>query len=170
MRSITTKLLTFVVMGSLGLVACGEVDDAEQSSNTSQTLNKERARQLSGVDARGQDLCALRGWYGDGVCDDFCANPDRDCAVAYEPCGAKACGELCTICDPNDADCVETAVVKQCGADGACSAQAPMCESTYEPCDGKMVGDSCTQCDPAVRDCVETAVLKFCQADGSCSP
>src|SRR5690606_6762361 len=27
----------------------------------------------------------------------------------YEPCADKGCGETCNVCDPDDADCVETA-------------------------------------------------------------
>jgi len=29
----------------------------------------------------GFDYCAAFGWYGDGVCDDFCLNRDPDCAT-----------------------------------------------------------------------------------------
>ena len=47
---------------------------------------------------------------------------------AYDPCAGKSCGDPCTICDPADADCVETAEVKQCNAAGECSGQAATCE------------------------------------------
>jgi hypothetical protein len=40
--------------------------------------------------------------------------------VAYDPCAAKACGDMCTLCDPADLDCVETAVVKVCDDAGTC--------------------------------------------------
>jgi len=30
------------------------------------------------------DFCAIFDWYGDDVCDDFCASPDPDCAVSCE--------------------------------------------------------------------------------------
>lgn len=46
----------------------------------------------------------------------------------YDPCAGKACGEGCSVCPPDDGDCVETAVVKSCDADGKCSATAPTCE------------------------------------------
>ena len=39
---------------------------------------------------------------------------------AYAPCAGKACGETCTICSPTATDCMETMVVKQCNAQGAC--------------------------------------------------
>jgi len=46
----------------------------------------------------------------------------------YDPCAAKACGDTCTVCAPDDTDCVETAVVKMCDAEGECSATAPSCK------------------------------------------
>lgn len=55
--------------------------------------------------------------------------PDGD----YEPCAGKVCGETCTVCDPRDEDCVETAVVKYCQDDGSCSPERPQCEPT-NPC------------------------------------
>jgi hypothetical protein len=60
---------------------------------------------ISKSDARAQaakgdlpiDFCEAFGWYGDGVCDDFCANPDPDCdgdqyCYSDDQCGA---GERC---------------------------------------------------------------------------
>jgi YD repeat-containing protein len=32
-----------------------------------------------------EDTCATNGYYGDGVCDDFCLNPDPDCGDTGEP-------------------------------------------------------------------------------------
>lgn len=46
----------------------------------------------------------------------------------YEPCGGKSCGDTCTICDPDDKDCVETAVVKACDSDGKCIDTTPVCQ------------------------------------------
>ncbi len=60
-------------------------------------------------------------------------DPDRaedDAATApatYDPCAAKTCGDTCTLCDPEDADCMETAVVKQCDPEGQCSQEAVSC-------------------------------------------
>jgi hypothetical protein len=46
----------------------------------------------------------------------------------YEPCKNKSCGETCTLCDPADPNCNETAVVKYCDENGHCSAQnSPQC-------------------------------------------
>jgi hypothetical protein len=45
----------------------------------------------------------------------------------YQPCAGKTCGALCTQCDPKDPMCAETAVIKYCDANGACSPTAPNC-------------------------------------------
>lgn len=58
----------------------------------------------------------------EGECDDG--------SDEYEPCGDKTCGERCTQCAPNDSDCVETAVIKYCHADGSCEGTAPQCRGT----------------------------------------
>lgn len=93
----------------------------------------------------------------------------------YDPCGGKACGESCRICDPSDRDCVETAVIKACDADGRCVAGLPVCDAedggaAYDPCGGKQCGDTCRVCRPGDASCVETAVIKECSADGRCLP
>ena len=93
----------------------------------------------------------------------------------YDACGGKACGDLCTLCDPADPNCFETAVVKQCDARGACSATPPVCGAVdagpapYDPCAGKACGASCTLCDPSDPNCFETAVLKQCNGAGKCT-
>lgn len=33
----------------------------------------------AGDDAGSGDICDVQGWYGDGVCDVGCAQPDPDC-------------------------------------------------------------------------------------------
>ena len=53
-----------------------------------------------------------------------------DCEFApcpYEPCVDKACGDTCTLCAPDDADCAETAVVKTCSEEGVCEAGDTVC-------------------------------------------
>lgn len=51
----------------------------------------------------------------------------NDGGGAYVPCEGKACGAGCTLCNPADLGCVETAVVKSCNAAGMCSASSPGC-------------------------------------------
>lgn len=45
----------------------------------------------------------------------------------YDPCAGKTCGASCTICNPADIGCVETAVLKRCTSAGVCSAGASGC-------------------------------------------
>jgi hypothetical protein len=89
--------------------------------------------------------------------------------AVYRPCANKACGDRCTICDPNDTSCNEDAVVKQCNAAGVCKAAPATCGKTpYNPCANKKCGDSCKLCDPNDPNCNETAVVKLCNAAGQC--
>jgi len=91
----------------------------------------------------------------------------------YEPCEGKKCGDACSVCDPDDKDCVETAVIKACDAEGACVAGNPgVCEDepAYDPCADKACGDTCSVCAPDDLDCAETAVVKACNGEGVCVP
>src|SRR5688572_13131312 len=64
------------------------------SSTPEDEITKDEARQLGGKSDDGTDYCALFGWYGDGICDDFCPNPDPDCG----PTGAFCGGFIGAIC------------------------------------------------------------------------
>lgn len=55
-----------------------------------------------------------------------CAAQVPGCS-GYSPCAGKACGEPCTQCAPGDADCFETAVLKTCDANGACTPGQAQC-------------------------------------------
>lgn len=101
-----------------------------------------------------------------------CSSLDAGPPAAYEPCGGKACGASCKVCDPADSGCFETAVLKFCQADGACEPTTPTCTppKPYEPCANKACGDGCHICDPADSGCFETAVVKQCDAKGACTP
>ena len=52
----------------------------------------------------------------------------------YEPCAGKACGDFCSPCDPQDADCIAPAVEQTCTALGQCSIGRPNC-STPPTCE-----------------------------------
>ncbi len=68
------------------------------------------------------------------------------CAPVYEPCGGKSCGASCTLCDPNDVDCAEDDVIKQCDNDGVCSSTSPQCVDVCEPGTGFTALDGCNGC------------------------
>jgi hypothetical protein len=101
--------------------------------------------------------------------------------TAYDSCTGKKCGDPCTICDPNDKTCVETAVVKQCSAALKCEQTVAQCgtatapaptstapATTYDACAGKKCGDRCKICAPGDIKCIESALIKLCQPDGKC--
>lgn len=90
--------------------------------------------------------------------------------ASYQPCAGKNVGASCTLCDPADATCVETAVLKACDATGACTSGVTVVPPpVYQPCANKKPGDACTLCDPADAGCVETAVVKACNFNAACT-
>jgi hypothetical protein len=62
-----------VLASSLFVVAC------QQSLDPDTDPTKDEVRAQGKADG-GFDFCAKLGWYGDGVCDDFCLQLDDDCA------------------------------------------------------------------------------------------
>jgi len=48
----------------------------------------------------------------------------------FDPCEDKSCGQTCRLCDPDDAECVESAVTKFCNNRSVCAASQtpPVCE------------------------------------------
>jgi len=62
------KLRALFLFG-IGLVGCVQTE--------SPNFTKEEARLVQKAD--GFDFCEFAGWYGDGICDDFCKKPDSDC-------------------------------------------------------------------------------------------
>ena len=112
----------------LGTILCAAGCTAETAGGggggDEPAVSKEDARNMRKTDWP-VDFCDWLGWYGDGVCDDFCPSPDPDCG--WDPCGESLCGDRCTVCAPYDTDCAETAVLKFCQPDGSCSATTPEC-------------------------------------------
>jgi hypothetical protein len=100
--------------------------------------------------------------------------PTTPAPVAHDPCAGKQCGAACSVCDPNDKDCVETAVLKQCSAAGKCEPTAAQCGAAadagaaYNPCAGKQCGERCRICAPGDMKCIESALIKLCHPDGQC--
>ena len=81
------------------------------------------------VEAGDVDFCDDLGWYGDGVCDDFCPRPDPDCR------GIDWCAEFGYyddgVCDPDcprpDPDCKDFDWCEGLGwyGDGECDFECP---------------------------------------------
>lgn len=144
--------------------------------------------EMGDVYQKGCEYCSCVG--GVWSCVDLPCEP-------YEPCAGKSCGDLCTICAPDDPDCIETDEIKRCDPFGACTGDEPICEPAcmegemkmdacntcgcvdgqwvctekacgYMPCLGKACGDGCTICDPLDLECNEDDVIKACDPDGLC--
>jgi hypothetical protein len=75
------KKLLVVLTGLLFVAACSGTGQED-------TLTKEEAAKRAKADDT-RDYCAENGWYGDGVCDDFCLDPDPDCDGGCHAQGGK---------------------------------------------------------------------------------
>lgn len=75
----------------LMLAACGSEPEPAPAQEEQELSKEEAARATHEGKADGLfDICARRGWYGDGACDWFCSSPDPDCgvpALGPEPAG-----------------------------------------------------------------------------------
>lgn len=67
-------LRTFFTSLLILSAACGSDSDAPE-------LSRSEARQLGGKSDLGIDLCERFAFYGDGICDHFCPEPDEDCVA-----------------------------------------------------------------------------------------
>lgn len=134
-----------------------------------------------GEEAVHGDLCAFYGWYGDGICDDFCQQPDPDCEVdsglgeclalcqsdihegCYEEGTAASCELLCAGFAAQgmagDADVLDAVV--------SCLA-APLCYRQFSGCMGDELGgeEACHAiCDSRGEgSCYAASVLEECHA------
>jgi hypothetical protein len=103
-----------------------------------------------------------------------CVYEFQQCDDSYAPCSEKSCGEQCHQCPRNDPDCIETAVVKLCQADGSCSPQRPSCLDT-NPCAAVLCPVD-TQCvvsgDPPEASCepilTNPCAAVLCPVDTQC--
>jgi len=153
-------------------------DDGEDSESVAEL--GVATQELRGASCRSDSDCPQPGAPCEECSDGSVACPEVECVrrrcVAsfpqcpppYEPCADKACGDLCTICDPNDPDCVETAQVKLCQPDGGCSPTVPSCKKVIgeNPCAVTLcpTGTTCVvlDTDPPQASCVPKSPKVFC--------
>ena len=90
----------------------------------------------------------------------------------YDACQGKTCGEACRACPPEDAQCVETAVVMACNPLGRCVPEVPgLCAPPPDACAGKVCGQTCLEeppCRAATPPCMTPSVLGRCDDAGRC--
>ena len=90
----------------------------------------------------------------------------------YEPCAGKACGDVCTPCDPKEPNCVAIAVEMTCTATGQCSIGRPAC--TVPTCEGdqKYYAPGCdavARPNPGALEPFEAGCYDACSSAGSCA-
>jgi hypothetical protein len=111
--------------------------------------------------------CGLGGEANLG--DDAAALHGESGPSDYDPCAAAACGDSCTLCDPSDADCVETHDSKYCDRNGTCKAEVPKCAAGEAcgsvTCDAGEVccNESCGVCTPPGGACTQ----QLCNSEGN---
>lgn len=85
------KLLALTATTLIALSAACSVQDASEPTDPAK-MTKEQAQKLSGK-ADGFDWCEALDWYGDGICDAWCPQPDPDCGGDPEPSCASIGGQ-----------------------------------------------------------------------------
>ena len=110
--------------------------------------------------------CQIDGaWFCDGASTCMPAG-SVVCPPSYQPCAGKACGELCSICDPFAGPCPDQGVFLACWDDQLCWDVPPPCG--WVPCIGRSCGEPCSPCDPMDPGCTEPPDSKLCDASGAC--
>src|SRR5262245_8833061 len=92
------------------------------AGNATSTPTKDDVRNMGKADD-GHDWCEELGWYGDGVCDDFCLQLDPDCATDQRRPELK---------DPRD---VEASAISMSAGLAQAAQTGPVIEAKFEPDD-----------------------------------
>jgi hypothetical protein len=110
---------------------------------------------------------------GDGNLGPGIGGSSGNDAGTWTPCGDKSCGDPCSVCDPSDAECTETAVLKYCDQAGQCGSAFPVCG----PSECKSTADCpqppavCTPCPDGSYECARVDCIGGqCVSSGSTCP
>ncbi len=102
------RIFVLILMVAFGGIACG----SDESKPAEGFDLKDEYRDKND----GTDYCDEFNWYGDGECDEFCANPDPDCQ------GVNSCEDVeCCVDLPHPAGCCEGVLCDppECPEEGA---------------------------------------------------
>lgn len=132
------------------------------------TLDRDAARQAKadGFDLcwfigaeEGCDICDELGWYGDGICDDFCDRADPDCGPIF--CGPDgSCPDGMTCVEDEASACPEGAYCILPPSAGECR---PECDTDEDCADGEV-------CEGASGACPPGAYCILAPTHGACVP
>lgn len=123
--------------------ACGDAD----------RISADEPEEAPVSDGSSEDLCDRFGWYGDGSCDDFCAQIDPDCVEQEEE------DE-----DEDEGDDEEELPSCDDGSVLACRALEPTCAAG----EVAAVINSCWSCVDAATCQPSTTETEGCQDDADC--
>lgn len=171
------RTLTTLFTACCLLAACGPTPEPVPDSGDD-SVSKFDARKRVAKGDSNVDFCAKFGWYDDGICDDFCANPDPDCQATSECTSDSDCGDgeycqpgFCYLyCSVDDLDCCES---NHC---------APVEDPQPAPDPGDDGGDDGEPIDPeqdecdvdadcaSGESCVELPCPAFCAEGADCCP
>jgi len=79
-----TLVLLLSILVAVGCAGAPEPSAADKPQDAKADAVDRLCRDAGAPD--GCDICAVRGWYGDGECDEFCSGDDLDCSLPSGTC------------------------------------------------------------------------------------